>query len=52
MAISEIENFTDHYRRYININDLSNKIQSKCFKIDYLIEGTNLAHIKMKTLLL
>lgn len=44
--LSETENFTTHYRRYMNLNKIIEKLESRNFKIEYKIEDNNLAIYK------
>ena len=45
-ALSETENFTTHYRRYMDLNKIVNKLESRNFEIVYKIEDNNLAVYK------
>lgn len=45
-ALSETENFTTHYRRYMDLNKIINKLESRNFEIVYKIEDNNLAVYK------
>jgi ubiquinone/menaquinone biosynthesis C-methylase UbiE len=38
--------FTDHYRRFINVNNFLKKIKKNCYKIIYIKQGINLSKIK------
>ena len=42
-ALSETENFTNHYRRYMDLNKIIEKLESRNFEIIYKIEDNNLA---------
>ena len=44
--ISFNERITDHYRRYINVDDFLNKLDEKKFKIIYKMQRTNLSKYK------
>lgn len=44
--ISETENFTDHYRRYMDFEKIIRKLESRNFEIIYKIEDKNLAVYK------
>lgn len=44
--ISENENFTNHYRRYISLNTFSDKLEDFGFEILYKKEDNNLAKYK------
>lgn len=44
--LSESENFTTHYRRYMNLDVIVGKLKSRCFEIIYKIEDNNLAIYK------
>jgi cyclopropane fatty-acyl-phospholipid synthase-like methyltransferase len=41
--LSEFENFTDHYRRYMDLNKIIEKLENKNFSIIYKIENDGLA---------
>lgn len=41
--LSETENFTNHYRRYMDLNKIITKLESRNFEIVYKIEDNNLA---------
>lgn len=43
VALSENENFTDHYRRYLDLKTITEKLESRNFKIIHKSEGKNLA---------
>ena len=45
-ALSETENFTNHYRRYMNIDKIVSKLESRNFEIVFKIEDKNLAVYK------
>lgn len=45
-ALSETENFTDHYRRYMDLNSIISKLESRNFEIIFKIEDKNLAVYK------
>ena len=45
-ALSENENFTNHYRRYMDLDDIVDKLESRNFEIIYKIEDNNLAVYK------
>lgn len=45
-ALSETENFTNHYRRYMNIDKIVSKLESRNFEIIFKIEDKNLAVYK------
>lgn len=45
-ALSENENFTNHYRRYMDLDVISDKLESRHFEIIYKIEDNNLAVYK------
>ena len=42
-TLSETENFTNHYRRYMDLNKIIEKLESRNFEIIYKIEDNNLA---------
>jgi hypothetical protein len=44
--ISQYERITDHYRRFINTDDLKNKFLNSGFKILYQKNGINLSKTK------
>lgn len=44
--LSESENFTNHYRRYMDLNKFVEKLEKHCFEIVYQIEDNNLAVYK------
>ena len=44
--LSETENFTTHYRRYMDLNKIINKLEARNFEIIYKIEDNNLAVYK------
>jgi len=44
--LSETENFTDHYRRYMNFDKIIEKIESRNFEIIFKIEDKDLAVYK------
>ena len=46
IKISKYERITDHYRRFINVNDIVNKLKINKFKIIYFKEGKNLSKYK------
>lgn len=45
-SLSETENFTDHYRRYMDYDKILNKLKSKDFEIVFSIEDKDLAVYK------
>lgn len=45
-ALSETENFTNHYRRYMNIDKIVSKLESRDFEIIFKVEDKNLAVYK------
>lgn len=45
-ALSETENFTNHYRRYIDLNVIIDKLESRNFEITFKIEDKDLAIYK------
>ncbi len=45
-ALSETENFTNHYRRYMDLAKIISKLESRNFEIVYKIEDNNLAVYK------
>lgn len=45
-VLSENENFTNHYRRYMDLEDIVDKLESRHFEIIYKIEDNNLAVYK------
>lgn len=45
-ALSENENFTNHYRRYMDLDVITDKLESRNFEIIYKIEDNNLAVYK------
>ena len=45
-SLSDSENFTDHYRRYMNFEKIQEKIESRNFEIIYKIEDKDLAVYK------
>lgn len=45
-VLSETENFTTHYRRYMDLDKIINKLESRNFEIMYKIEDNNLAVYK------
>lgn len=45
-ALSETENFTTHYRRYMDLDSIINKLESRNFEILFKIEDNNLAIYK------
>ena len=45
-ALSETENFTTHYRRYMDLNKVVEKLESRKFEIIYKIEDNDLAIYK------
>lgn len=45
-ALSETENFTDHYRRYMDLNKFIAKLEAKGFEILFKIEDKDLAPYK------
>lgn len=44
--VSEYERITDHYRRFINVNDFVKKIINNKFKLIYKKQGINLSKYK------
>ncbi len=42
-ALSETENFTTHYRRYMDLDKITKKLEDRNFSIEYKIEDNNLA---------
>jgi len=44
--ISKFENFTNHYRRYIEVQNFKKKFIKKSFKLLYLKQGKNLSIYK------
>ena len=44
--LSETENFTTHYRRYMDLNKIIKKLESRNFNIEFKIESNNLAVYK------
>lgn len=42
-ALSETENFTTHYRRYMDMDKITEKLQSRGFEILFKVEDNNLA---------
>lgn len=44
--LSESENFTDHYRRYMDLDKIIEKLESRGFEIIYKIEDNDLAVYK------
>ena len=44
--LSDTENFTDHYRRYLDLDNMVKKLKSRNFEIVYMIEDKNLAVYK------
>lgn len=45
-TLSETENFTNHYRRYMDLNKMVDKLESRNFEIIFKIEDNNLAVYK------
>ncbi len=45
-ALSETENFTDHYRRFMDLDSIISKLESRNFKIIFKIEDKDLAVYK------
>lgn len=45
-ALSETENFTDHYRRYMDLDKIVDKLESRNFEIIFKIEDNDLAVYK------
>lgn len=45
-SLSDTENYTTHYRRYMNLNKIIEKLESRNFEIIYKIEDNNLAVYK------
>jgi len=45
-ALSETENFTTHYRRYMDLDKITQKLESRNFEIIYKIEDNDLAVYK------
>lgn len=45
-ALSDSENFTTHYRRYMDLEKFTDKLESGNFRIEYSIEDNNLAVYK------
>ena len=45
-ALSENENFTDHYRRYMDLDKIVEKLESREFEIIFKIEDNDLAVYK------
>lgn len=45
-SLSDTENYTTHYRRYMNLNKIIEKLESRNFEIIYNIEDNNLAVYK------
>lgn len=45
-SLSDNENFTDHYRRYMDLKTIINKLEKKGFSILYKIESDGLAVYK------
>lgn len=46
--ISKYERFTDHYRRFINVNQFVNKLKRNNFKVIYFRQGINLSKTKLE----
>ena len=46
--ISQYERITDHYRRFINTDDLKNKFLNSGFKILYQKNGINLSKTRIE----
>ena len=44
--LSETENFTNHYRRYMDLDKIINKLETRNFEIIFKIEDNNLAVYK------
>lgn len=44
--LSYTENFTTHYRRYMNLDKITEKLESMCFEILFKIEDNGLAIYK------
>lgn len=45
-ALSETENFTDHYRRFMDLDNIISKLESRNFEILFKIEDKDLAVYK------
>ena len=45
-SLSDTENFTTHYRRYMDLDKIIEKLESRNFEIVYKIEDNNLAVYK------
>ena len=45
-SLSETENYTTHYRRYMNLDKIIEKLESRNFEIIYHVEDNNLAVYK------
>lgn len=45
-SLSDTENFTTHYRRYMDLNKIIKKLESRHFEIFYKLEDNNLAVYK------
>ena len=45
-ALSETENFTTHYRRYMDLDKIIEKLESRGFEILFKIEDNDLAVYK------
>ena len=44
--LSETENFTTHYRRYMDLDRIIEKLEKRNFKIEFKLEDNNLAVYK------
>ena len=45
-SLSDTENYTTHYRRYMDLDKIIEKLESRNFEIIYNIEDNNLAVYK------
>ena len=45
-SLSDTENFTDHYRRYMDYNNIIEKLKNRNFEIVFSVEDKDLAVYK------